>query len=132
MSKLPAIFEDFEKAVVRLEEVLKEPKTTTNRDSAIKRFELAFDLTWKTIKTFLQEEKGIICLSPKDCFREAFKQGLVEYDDYWISIVDLRNETIHTYQEELAEKVYSQLSEILNNFQKVLRALKAQNTQTKL
>lgn len=43
-------FEDFDKAIRKLGGVLEVEKTEMTRDSAIKRFELCFDLAWKTIK----------------------------------------------------------------------------------
>ena len=53
MTKLPLQIEQLNQAIKRLEEVLAVPKTTIVRDSAIKRFELTLDLSWKTIKKFL-------------------------------------------------------------------------------
>lgn len=44
------IFESFSQSISRLDEILKEPKTVANRDSAIKRFELTFELAWKSLK----------------------------------------------------------------------------------
>lgn len=124
MSKLEAIIKQFEKALKRLDEVLQEPKTSIIRDSAIQRFEFSLDLAWKSVKAFLEERKGIICSSPKDCFREAYHQNLIEYDNVWIEYVDMRNETVHTYKEEVAEKIYAELPETLNNLNHLLKALK--------
>ena len=103
-----------------MEEVLKEKKNSINRDSAIKRFEIAFDLSWKLVKAFLEEEKGVKCASPKDCFREAYHQGLIDYDDLWIKMTDLRNEAIHTYNEKFADEFYKKLPDML----KLLRSLR--------
>ena len=50
-TKQMAVLGQFQKAVVRLEEVLKKEKNDFIRDSAIKRFELAFDLSWKVDTT---------------------------------------------------------------------------------
>lgn len=124
MSKLEAIIKQFEKALQRLDEVLKEPKNAIIRDSAIQRFEFSLDLAWKSIKVFLEEQKGITCSSPKDCFREAYRQDLIEYDDTWIKYVDMRNETVHTYKEEIADKIYSELPTVLKYLQNLLEALK--------
>ena len=74
------------------------------RDSAVKRFELPFDLSWKTVKAYLESE-GIPCYSPKSCFREAFRQGMISHDNFWIQLVDMRNEATHTYNEDVAEKI---------------------------
>lgn len=52
-SDLP-ILKDFKRAIVKVEEVLKLEKTEIVRDSSIKRFELCFDLAWKSIKIYAQ------------------------------------------------------------------------------
>ncbi len=116
MSKLEALSKQFEKAVSRLEDVLRQEKNEYIRDSAIKRFEFTFDLSWKFIKAFLEESKGVVCASPKGCFREAYKQGLLEYDDFWIEMTDMRNEIAHIYKEETAERIYPQLPKTLQYF----------------
>ena len=41
------LLEDFKKTIPRLEEAMSLEKTQIVRDSAIKRFELCFDLAWK-------------------------------------------------------------------------------------
>jgi len=97
MSKIQSLLEDFKEAIFRLEEVLKQEKNDFIRDSTIQRFEFVFDLSWKTIKAFLEEHHNVTCTSPKTCFREAFHQNLIEYDDFWIEIADYRNKTAHTY-----------------------------------
>lgn len=124
MSKLEAVIKQFEQAITRLDEVLKEPKSSIVRDSAIQRFEFSLDLAWKSVKAFLEDKKGIICSSPKDCFREAYRQGIIEYDDIWIKYVDMRNETVHTYKEEIAEQIYSELANVLKHLKSLLNNLK--------
>jgi len=116
MSKTEAITNQYKQAVQRLQEALKAPKTDMVRDSAIKRFEFCFDLAWKLLKTLLEEKKGVICASPKDCFREAYKNGLIEYDDFWLQMTDWRNEAVHTYSEQFAEAFYQKLPEALKRF----------------
>ncbi len=117
MTQLEARLTQFESALDRFRTVLKEPKTDIVRDSAIKRFEFTFDLCWKLLKVYLNEKKGMVCASPKECFREAYRQGIIDYDEVWIRFVDLRNETAHTYREEMAEKVYRALPAVLKHFE---------------
>jgi len=124
MTKLEAVTNQFSKALERLEEVLGVEKTDIVRDSAIQRFEFTLDLSWKTLKAFIEEKEGIICASPKECFREAYRQGIIQYDDIWIKFVDMRNETAHTYNEEIAKKIYSQLPETVKYFRELLSAIK--------
>lgn len=120
MSKLVSILENFKNAVFRLDEVLEQEKNDITRDSAIKRFEICFDLCWKTIKVFLEEENNVICVSPKKCFREAHKQGLIDYDNFWIELADARNRTAHIYSEKMAENVFVILPKALEYFKKLL------------
>jgi len=116
MSKLEALFQQFQKAVARLKDVLEQEKNEYIRDSAIQRFEFTFDLSWKLIKTFLEEDRGVICASPKGCFREAYTQSVLDYDECWIEMTDTRNKTAHIYKEEFADEIYSRLPVYLNLF----------------
>lgn len=122
MSNSSPVFEDFRKAIERLEEVLNLEKTKITRDSAIKRFELCFDLAWKSAK-LCAKIKGLECYSPRDCFKVAFQLKLIEHDERWLKMIDDRNTTAHLYKEELADKVYANLLEYLELFQKLLSKL---------
>ena len=119
MTKIEALSQQFERAILRLDEVLRLEKNEFMRDSAIKRFEITFDLSWKAVKAYLEEIKGIPCASPKGCFREAYRQGLLEYDEFWLEMTDLRNQAVHIYKEELAEQIYRVLPRALSYFQRL-------------
>lgn len=127
MTKLESLLEDLESALSRLEEVLAEEKNEIVRDSAIKRFEIAFDLLWKTLKAFLEEYYNAVCFSPRNCFKEAFRQKLIDYDEFWLRIAKTRNYAAHTYSEVLAEKIYPQLPEALIKFQNLLQKIKQES-----
>jgi nucleotidyltransferase substrate binding protein (TIGR01987 family) len=103
------LLEDFKKTITRLEEALSLEKTEIVRDSAIKRFELCFDLAWKCIKFYARRE-GIECNSPRSCLKVAFQLNLIPYDENWLKMLDDRNLSVHIYKEKYAEEVYSQLS----------------------
>lgn len=113
------IFESFKKSLLRFKEILNEEKTAANQDSAIQRFEFTSELAWKVVQKFLKEEK-IICRSPKECLKEAFKFGLIDDDVKWLEMIDDRNLTSHTYDEEKSEEVYERLPDYL----KLLELLK--------
>lgn len=101
-------------------QALSEEKNEYIRDSAIKRFELAFELSWKLLKSFIEEYHGVICRSPRTCIREAYKLSILDYDDYWLKITDLRNKTAHIYNLEMADEIFSELPEVLKRFEKLL------------
>jgi nucleotidyltransferase substrate binding protein (TIGR01987 family) len=120
MTKSASLREDFIKAVARLEEAVDLPKDAIVRDSAIQRFEIAFELCWKFLKAYLEETHNSSCSSPQSCFRAGFKQGVIGDDPFWIDLAKLRNYTVHTYNESLADYVYTQLPEALKRFRQVL------------
>jgi len=119
---LNKILDDFERIIVKLEEVLKLEKTDIIRDSAVKRFELCFDLAWKAIKVFAQES-GITCFSPKECFKTAFQLKLIDYEEKWLEMIADRNLFVRLYKEETAYKLYSKLFEYAKMFKDLLTKL---------
>lgn len=129
MIKNEAQIIQFEKTLNNLAEVLEKIKTenvnrAVFRDSAIQRFEIAFDICWKTLKEKLKSEFGIDVSSPKKVFQEAFKQGIIENENIWLDMTDIRNETSHAYNENFAEEVLNKLPVIHEVFQKLLWKLK--------
>lgn len=110
-----SILGDIEKSIKNLEEVLSLEKTDIIRDSAIKRFEICYDLAWKAIKNRAKNE-GIECFSPRSCIKTAFQLKLIDYSEKWLKMIDDRNLTAHLYKEEYAEQVYSRLGGYLKLF----------------
>jgi nucleotidyltransferase substrate binding protein (TIGR01987 family) len=113
---------DFERAVTRLDEALALSKDPIVRDSAIQRFEISFELCWKFLKAYLEKQHNAVCTSPRTCFRSAFRDGVIDNDPFWIDPTVLRNYTVHTYNEDLADYVYSRLAETVRRFRAVLAA----------
>ena len=124
MTKFEVVISQFEKALKSLKEVLLLPKNNIVRDSAIKRFEYTVDISWKLIKFFIEEKKGIICNSPKDCFRQAYEQGIIDYDDRYLKYIDMRNQTSHTYNEKIAEEIYNNLNDVCKDFEILFEKIK--------
>jgi len=119
MTKLQALKKQYQQAVQKLEQALNYEEKEIIRDSAIKRFEFTFDLAWKTVKAYLEQEDGIKCTSPKKCFRQAYQVGLIDYDELWLEMTDLRNQAVHTYSDEFAKKLYQQLPELLEHLKRL-------------
>lgn len=122
MNSPSPILNDFEKIIQRLKEVLSLEKTDVNRDSAIKRFELCFDLAWKSIKEYAKKQ-GVECNSPRACFKIAFQLQLVNYDEHWLEMIEDRNLSTHLYKEEYADQIYSKLPDYLGMFRELLDKL---------
>ena len=69
----------------------------------------------------------IICPSPKECLASAFKFDLVSDDERWLKIMEDRNLTVHTYNEEIADEIYSRLPQYLPLFNDLKVKLKNSN-----
>lgn len=81
-------------------------KTTTEQEKAgaIQAFEYCFELAWKIMKKLL-EERGKIANSPKEAFRMAALEGFIRDPEIWFNFLKMRNLTVHTYEEDEADKV---------------------------
>lgn len=117
---------DARRAYETLQDVLNEPYSKISRDAAIQRFEYTVEAIWKCLQLFLKEREGIECYSPKACFREAGGVGLLNEDETIkaLEMIDDRNLTSHTYQEELAERIYKRLSGHAKIMGKILEQMK--------
>lgn len=139
MDKLRKQLIDFDRASSRLEEALKKAKQYRNsflfpffRDSAIQRFEFTFEIFWKLIKTSLKILEGIECNSPKSCIRSLFKTGYTNKEETieLLSMVDDRNLTVHTYNEQLADELFNRLEKHLNLTKRVVERIKRALSET--
>ena len=111
MERLQLKYQDLEKTLRILKEVLDEPPTVFMRDSAIKRFELTFEVLWKFLKEYLAVKEGIHIASPKAVFRELTSLGYLSESDTekFLLMTDRRNESVHVYKEDISKKIYEDL-----------------------
>ncbi len=125
--KLGALIEQFGRAAGRLRVALHQPKDEFVRDSAIQRFEFTFESSWKTLKCFLEgQDPGLNVRFPAECYRAAFRKGLIENEPTWIEMIEKRNKTSHTYNELIAEAVYASLPRFLALYEGLLHRLIAE------
>ena len=120
-AKLEYAIKMFTEAVTRLDEALvikPEGEHSLVIDASIQRFEFSFEMSWKTLKRFL-EYKGLEAKSPRDCFKMAFKAGWLTNDDLWSQMIEDRNRTSHTYDKKIAHAVYGNLVRYLEAFKEL-------------
>jgi nucleotidyltransferase substrate binding protein (TIGR01987 family) len=77
-------------------------------DGTIQRFEFTFELFWKTLRRFLQQE-GIDTASPKNTLRHAYRRGLLDREQLWLDMLKDRNLSSHVYNAERARQIYRRL-----------------------
>ena len=102
------------RALSTLQELVRlEHPSPVERDAAIQRFEYTCEAIWKAAQRYLLEEEGISAGSPKGSIRACRDVGLLSDDQAAIGLemIDDRNLTVHTYNEAVAEDIYSHLTQ---------------------
>lgn len=127
---------NFSKALAQLDDAIELMKrrqlSRLEKQGVIQAFEYSYELAWNTLKDFLlwQGIDGII--GSRDAIREAFSKGLIEEGQGWMNMLADRNRTSHTYNEETAEAILSNISQqhhtLLKALERVLLARAAQQS----
>lgn len=118
-------FENFQKAFFNLQEVtqMNENKLSNlEKEGVIQRFKVLIELSWKTMKDFLESE-GFEPKSPKETVRQALSYGLINEAQKWLEALQRRNVTSHTYD---AQGLEENLSYILEEFYPLVESLHSQ------
>jgi nucleotidyltransferase substrate binding protein (TIGR01987 family) len=96
------------------------------KQGLIQSFEFTHELAWNVLKDYL-EWKGIFGLiGSRDATRAAFKNGLIEDGEAWMQMIDDRNKTSHSYDQQVAEAVMGDILERFHTaFQKMAKKFAA-------
>jgi len=109
--KLVSSFNKLSNALDSLESAINS-KPIPNRihiDATIQRFEFSIELFWLLLREIIRD-KGVDNVSfPKDVLISAFSHKLIEDEKLWLSMLDDRNKTSHTYDEKLADAIFSRI-----------------------
>lgn len=115
-NKFMAKLTNFQSALQRLKEAVFEfnqPEASeVIRDGVIQRFELTYELAWKTTKVYLEDVGIVEVNSPKAVIREAYAQKLLGDEKNWLLMLNDRNMTSHMYKEEIAEEIAERITNL--------------------
>lgn len=78
------------------------------RDSIIKKYETLEDLTWKLLSKIFKAS-GLEINNPRGCYKQSFKEGLIDDINVWNDILLSRNSTAHVYDEEDYEEIKNKI-----------------------
>ncbi|MEK6788703.1 MAG: nucleotidyltransferase substrate binding protein [Pseudomonadota bacterium] len=99
-------FNNFCAAFAKLEQAVAAHESMPGNDliqmALIKAFEMTFELSWKTLKDYLQYN-GIDVKLPREVLKQAFANDIVEDGQVWIDMLEDRNLMAHTYNEARAQ-----------------------------
>ncbi|MFC4023777.1 HI0074 family nucleotidyltransferase substrate-binding subunit [Oceanobacillus longus] len=112
MERLQERLQSANRALSTLRELVTiEKPSAIERDAAIQRFEFSFEACWKAAKQFLYDIEGVDIGSPKGVIRSSREVNLLSDDETTLGLhmVNHRNLTVHTYNEELAIEIFANL-----------------------
>jgi nucleotidyltransferase substrate binding protein (TIGR01987 family) len=113
--------EDFQKAYSRLESALSNTELEElEKDGVVQRFEFTFELAWKTLKDYAEEQGFADVASPKKAIQKAFEIGLFEDGDLWMEMLVDRNTMSHLYDEKASGVIFENIK---NKYLKALGGL---------
>lgn len=116
-------FDNFSKSCTLLSEIEGyeiESTIAIIREGFIQRFEIAFDLAWKTLKDYMTYLGHDVQPSPRPVIKEAFAAELIKDGQVFIEMLDARNLMSHKYDEETFNRIFIQIKQ---EFEPALRML---------
>ena len=116
--------ERFSNVVTRKEEFYKEGYGDIYLDLVVKRFEFTYEMSWKTIKRYL-DFIGIDCPNPRSCFKEALIQGLITDEAVWLDMIERRNLSSHIYDQDEIKEILQRLNDYVKAFEELKERIEA-------
>lgn len=81
------------------------PLSKLEKQGLIQGFEFTHELGWNVLKDYLESKGYTGLIGSRDASRMAFKNALIADGDAWMDMIKDRNQTSHTYNLELAERI---------------------------
>ena len=111
-------FDNFKRSLEQLDnamEIIAERDLNElEKQGVIQAFEYNYELAWNVIKDFFEYQGGdgaSVILGSRDAFRLAFRRGLIVNGEVWMEMIQSRQLTSHTYNEEISSKVLADIVE---------------------
>lgn len=126
IEQVKAKFEDFSRALNKLQIALEKniEDDELYLDGLIQRFEFCFELSWKLMQSYLSYE-GFEVNSPRSAIRKSFEAEIIFDAESWLDMLESRNLSTHTYNEETAKEIYKNVAEkyifLLENFSETIK-----------
>ena len=127
MKKVIVKLEKLLNALSSLEQIYDKPmrEDRSNVDATIRRFEFTFELYWKCLKDFFSE-KGLGVNYPRDVLQQAYADKFINNEKLWLEMLKDRNLTSHTYDQELADRIFSAIKKYVPEIRESVSVLEKQ------
>jgi len=106
-------FYNYQKALVQLTKFIKKGELNELEEQGIiKAFEYTYELAWKVIKDYYEEQGEVSIQGSRDALRLAFQRGLISDGDNWMQMIKSRIASVHTYNLEVAQQINQDIHDI--------------------
>jgi nucleotidyltransferase substrate binding protein (TIGR01987 family) len=98
--------DNYQKAVRQLTKFIEKGELNELEEQGmIKAFEYTYELAWKMIKDYYEEQGEVNIQGSRDALRLAFQREIIKDGDNWMKMIKSRIATVHTYNEEVAKQI---------------------------
>ena len=102
-------FQNYQKAFTQLTQAVdlsrQRALSKLEQQGLIHGFEYTHELAWNTLKDFLEARGAAAIFGSRDTTRAAFTAGLIDQGEVWMQMIQSRNQSTHTYNEEMMTQI---------------------------
>ncbi len=103
------------------------------KQGLIQAFEYTYELSWNTIKDYYEYQGETGIQGSRDAFRLAIRRELVDEGELWMDMIQSRQKTSHTYNEETANEIAERIfTDYFNLFSQLVEKLEEIDTKETL
>ncbi|ROT99320.1 nucleotidyltransferase [Marinobacter sp. R17] len=108
-------FSNFKKAFHQLNDAVtlmrSRELSKLEKQGVIQAFEYTYELAWNLLRDYLRWQGNTSITGSRDTIREAFAANLISDGERWMQMLQDRNRTSHTYNEETAEEILASIDQ---------------------
>jgi nucleotidyltransferase substrate binding protein (TIGR01987 family) len=128
-------FDNYQRALAKLKHAVElsneRELSELEKQGLIQGFEFTHELAWNVLKDYLENQGITGLIGSRDAVRSAFRNGLIENGDVWMTMILDRNRSSHTYNLEIAEEIAGRvLEQYFPEFQKMAVRFKSIRDQS--
>ena len=126
---------NFQKALGQLNKAVElsfeKDLTDLEKQGLIQAFEFTHELAWNVMKDYFEYQGNTSITGSRDATREAFNKGLITDGENWMEMINSRNQSSHTYNEDTAEEIVEKVKhfylKLFIDFQNKMEEIRQKN-----
>src|SRR6266567_2071557 len=112
-------FSHYQKALLQLSKAVElsrqRPLSELEKQGLIKAFEFTHELAWNVLKDYFEYQGNTSITGSRDATREAFQRNLITDGEEWMEMIQSRNKTSHTYNQDVADEIAGKVTALYYN-----------------